>query len=58
MQGYHPIDETHNDYGLKVVDVDDNAAMPVAYNQEAVTYSSMTAPTPTATGTPYENNTG
>ena len=58
MQDYHPTGESRNDYGLKVVDVDDNAAMPVAYNQEVVTYSPMTAPTPTATGTPYENNTG
>ena len=58
MQGYHPTGDAHNDYGLKVVDVDNNAAMPVTYNQEAVTYSLMTAPTPTATGTPYENNTG
>ena len=58
MQGYHPTGEAHNDYGLKVVDVDDNSALPVFYNQEAVTYSPMIAPTPKATGTPYENNKG
>ena len=58
MQGYHPTGKAHNDFGLKVVDVDDNAAMPVVHNQETVSYFPMTVPTPTATGTPYENNTG